>query len=62
MEGREKIKGKYIDYNKWDENKKRQGNKKKAITPQPKATPKHAPKGCMSLLVCECAKTFYINP
>ena len=25
--------------------------KKKTITPQPKATPKHAPTGCMSLLV-----------
>ena len=28
------------------------------LTPQPKATPKHAPTGSMSLLVCECAKTF----
>ena len=28
------------------------------LTPQLQATPKHAPTGCMSSLVYECAKTF----
>ena len=32
------------------------------LTPQPKATPQQAPTGCMSLLVCECAKISSICP